>query len=75
MVLDAEAERHARGADIGRIGEDLGHREHAILRVEIVDREFAVLQRMARVERRPQRDLAESSAIATVSALKVEPIS
>src|ERR1700757_4800792 len=40
VVLDPEAQRHARGADIGRIGEDLGDREHAVLGVEIVDPEI-----------------------------------
>ena len=50
VVLDAEAERHARGADVRRIRENLRHRQHAVLRVEIVDRELAVLQRMAGVE-------------------------
>ena len=38
VVLDAELERHARGADIRGIGEDLRHREHAVLGVEVVDR-------------------------------------
>src|SRR5262249_26492198 len=47
VVLDPEAQRHARGADIGGVGEDLRNREHAVLSVEIVDRELAVLQRMA----------------------------
>ena len=76
VVLDAERQRHARGADVGRIGEDLRHREHAVLRVVVVDGELAVVQR-----RRAHRTielsviLPESSAIASVSALKVEPIS
>ena len=54
MVLDAERERHAGGADIRRIGEDLRHRQHAVLRMVIVDVELAVTQRTARVERRGQ---------------------
>ena len=75
-MLDPEAQRHARGADIGGIGEDLRHREDAVLGVEIVDGELAVLQR-ATAHRTTDLSviLPESSAIATVSALKVEPIS
>src|SRR6266545_2902027 len=57
VMLDSEAQRHARGADVGRIGEDLRNREHAVLSVEIVDGEFPILQRTAGIERRFERDL------------------
>ena len=43
VMLDSEAQRHSRGADVGRIGEDLRNREHAVLSVEIVDGEFPIL--------------------------------
>jgi hypothetical protein len=58
VVLDPQAHRHAGGADIGGVGEDLGDREHAVLRVEVVDCELAVLKRMAGIEGGLERDLA-----------------
>ncbi len=58
VVFDAQARRHARAADVGRVGEDLGQRQHAVLGVEIVDGELAELQRMAGIDRRPERELA-----------------
>ena len=58
VLLDAERQRHARGADVGGIGEDLRHREEAVLRLVVVDGEAAVMQRMARIEARAQRHLA-----------------
>ena len=58
VVLDADGERHARGADVGRIGEDLRHGQHAAFRVEIVNRELAEVQRHARVEGGIEIDLA-----------------
>ena len=58
VVLDPEAQRHTRSADVGGIGEDLGHREHAVLGVEIVNCELPVLQWMASIEGGFERDLA-----------------
>jgi hypothetical protein len=39
-----ERERHAGGADVGGIGVDLRHRQHAVLAVIIMDIELAVTQ-------------------------------
>ena len=58
VAVHADRQRHARGADIRGIGEDLRHREEAVLRLVVVDGEAAVLQRMAGIETRAQRRLA-----------------
>ena len=73
--LDPDRKRHARGADIGRIGEDLGHAQYPVLGVEVVNIEMAVAQRLRASNVELSLTLPESSAIAMVIALKVEPIS
>ena len=50
VLLDALAERHARDADVGGIGEDFRHGERAILGVIIVNLEAPGGERAARVE-------------------------
>ena len=57
-MLDAELERSPRGADVGGVGKDFRHREHAVLGMEVVDCVLAHLQRPARVERGVEADLA-----------------
>ena len=57
-MLDTERERHLGGADIRGIGENFRHREDAALRVIVVDLEFSVTQRAARIEARTERDLS-----------------
>ena len=54
MALDADHQRHARGADVGGMGEDLGHGQDAMRGVEIVDREASVAQAVARVDARAE---------------------
>ena len=58
VALDADHQRHARRADVGGMGEHLRHGQHAMGRVEIVDREASVAQAVARIDARAQIDLA-----------------
>ena len=51
-AFDALRQRDARRADVGGEGEHLLHGEEAALRLVVMDREFAVMQRPARI---PQR--------------------
>ena len=58
MALNADHERHARGADVGGMREHLRHAQHAMRGVEIVDGEAPRAQALARVDMRAERDLA-----------------
>ena len=76
VALDADDVGHLGRADVGRIDEHLGHRQHAVLAVEVVDGEAADADRPRRVEAcRSCVTLPLSSAMAMVKVLKVEPIS
>ena len=50
MALDADHQRHPRGADVGGVGEDFRHAEYAMGGVESVDGELPVAQAIARVD-------------------------
>ena len=75
MALETNHQRQSRRANVRGMGEHLRHRQHAMGGVKVVDGELSVAQAVARVHMRPRLTLPDSSAIATDSALKVEPIS
>ena len=50
MALDADHQRHARGADVRGMGEHLGHGQHPMRGVKIVNGEPPVAQAVARVD-------------------------
>ena len=76
VPLDADHVGLLRRADVGRIEEHFRHRQHAALAVEVVDGLAADADRTRRVEACCSAStLPESSAIAVVKLLKVEPIS
>ena len=55
MVLEPHVERHAGRADVGRIDEDLGHRQDGALGMVVVDAGIADDQREARIVAALQR--------------------
>ena len=76
MALDADHQRQARGADVRGMREHFGHGQHAMRGVEIVNGEPPVTQGCRALDMRAAAStLPDSSAMASESALKVEPIS
>ena len=72
--VDALRQRNLGRADVRGEGEHFRQRDVAADRMGVVNGELAELQRAAPVIERVRLALPKSSAIASVSALKVEPI-